>query len=134
MLWTLVGIRLLVPITIESDFSVIPDFSLEYKNDESSFGESFEELYGDNVFLCIDHHLSNREYAENLLYNGGLKIYATMDPKIQKTAESFYENEKNFPTASGDNKLQSAIIVTDHKTGKLKAVVGGRGEKTNNRV
>ena len=74
------------------------------------------------------------QYAENLLYNGGLKIYATMDPKIQKTAESYYENEKNFPASSGDNKLQSAIIVTDHKTGKLKAVVGGRGEKTDNRV
>lgn len=35
--------------------------------DKKLLGESFEELYGDNVFLCIDHHLSNREYAKNLL-------------------------------------------------------------------
>ncbi len=35
--------------------------------DKKLLGESFEEMYGDNVFLCIDHHLSNREYAENLL-------------------------------------------------------------------
>lgn len=35
--------------------------------DKKLLGESFEELYGDSVFLCIDHHLSNREYAENLL-------------------------------------------------------------------
>lgn len=35
--------------------------------DKKLLGEDFEEKYGDRVFLCIDHHLSNREYAENLL-------------------------------------------------------------------
>ena len=30
-------------------------------------GDEFERLYGDRVFICIDHHLSNKEYAENLL-------------------------------------------------------------------
>lgn len=35
--------------------------------DKKLLGEDFENKYGDNVFLCIDHHLSNREYAENLL-------------------------------------------------------------------
>ncbi len=35
--------------------------------DKKLLGEKFEGLYGDKVFLCIDHHMSNREYAENLL-------------------------------------------------------------------
>ena len=35
--------------------------------DKKLLGESFEKEYGDNIWLCIDHHLSNREYAENLL-------------------------------------------------------------------
>lgn len=35
--------------------------------DKKLLGEEYERLYGDNVFLCIDHHLSNRAYAENLL-------------------------------------------------------------------
>ncbi len=35
--------------------------------DKKLLGESFEELYGDNVWLCIDHHMTNREYSENLL-------------------------------------------------------------------
>ncbi|MBR2953673.1 MAG: bifunctional oligoribonuclease/PAP phosphatase NrnA [Clostridia bacterium] len=35
--------------------------------DKKLLGEEFEAKYGDNVFLCIDHHMSNREYAENLL-------------------------------------------------------------------
>lgn len=35
--------------------------------DKKLLGEEFEVEYGDNIFLCIDHHMSNREYAENLL-------------------------------------------------------------------
>ena len=35
--------------------------------DKKLLGEEFESKYGDNVFLCIDHHMSNREYAQNLL-------------------------------------------------------------------
>lgn len=35
--------------------------------DTKLLGEAFEEMYGDDIFLCIDHHMSNREYAENLL-------------------------------------------------------------------
>ncbi len=35
--------------------------------DKKLLGEEFEAKYGDRVFLCIDHHMSNREYAENLL-------------------------------------------------------------------
>lgn len=35
--------------------------------DKKLLGEEFEARYGDNVFLCIDHHMSNREYAENTL-------------------------------------------------------------------
>lgn len=35
--------------------------------DKSLLGDSFAALYGDKVFLCIDHHMSNREYSEYLL-------------------------------------------------------------------
>ena len=35
--------------------------------DKKLLGDDFEAKYGDNVFLCIDHHMSNREYAQNLL-------------------------------------------------------------------
>ncbi len=35
--------------------------------DNKLLGEEFQKLYGDRVWLCVDHHMSNREYAENLL-------------------------------------------------------------------
>lgn len=52
----------------------VDNSEIEYKKiiavdvaDKKLLGEEFEALYGDKVWLCIDHHLSNREYAENLL-------------------------------------------------------------------
>lgn len=35
--------------------------------DRKLLGDSFNRLYGGDVFICIDHHMSHREYAENLL-------------------------------------------------------------------
>ncbi len=119
-------------------------------NEKLSFDEKFEfeeenptgnvqSYFADHIFEqakkdIMDKYGYSEQYTENLLYNGGLKIYATMDPKIQKTAEDYYENAKNFPSSSDENILQSAIIVTEPSTGHLKAIVGGRGEKEDARV
>ncbi len=115
------------------------DFTHGKSGDRKENSGKAQSYFADHIFEeakkdLMEEFEYTEQYAENLLYNGGLKIYATMDPKIQKTAEEFYENDKNFPAASGGAKLQSAIIVNDHKTGKIKAIVGGRGEKTENRV
>ena len=72
--------------------------------------------------------------ATKLLFKGGLKIYTTMDPKVQETMESVFENNRNFPGVWGDNGPQSAMVVLDPYTGQLKGIVGGRGEKKGNRV
>ena len=115
------------------------DFSHGQSDDRKENSGRAQSYFADHIFEeakkdLMEEFEYSEQYAENLLYNGGLKIYATMDPDIQKTAEAFYENDKNFPAASGGNILQSAIIVADHNSGKLKAIVGGRGEKTDNRV
>lgn len=73
------------------------------------------------------------QYAEQLLYNGGFKIYATLDPRLQEIAEEYYENDDNFPKLGGNTAPQSAIIISDPSTGELRAMVGGRGEKVENR-
>lgn len=35
--------------------------------DRKLLGEGFDKQYGENVFICVDHHMSHRQYAENLL-------------------------------------------------------------------
>ncbi len=70
--------------------------------------------------------------AEHLLYNGGYKIYACMDPRIQEIVDNVYENPYNLPSAyrSSDQHLESAIVIIDPYTGDIVALCGGVGEKT----
>lgn len=65
------------------------------------------------------------------LNSGGLKIYTTLDLKMQRAAEkAIAEHLKNDPD------VQTALIAIDPRTGYIKAMVGGRDYKENqyNRV
>jgi len=73
-------------------------------------------------------------FAEDFLCNGGLKIYATVDPRIQDMMEEYYENASNFPKLGGSEIPQSAMVVMEPSTGKIKGIVGGRGKKEGSRV
>ncbi|HPT78792.1 MAG TPA: penicillin-binding transpeptidase domain-containing protein, partial [Candidatus Atribacteria bacterium] len=82
--------------------------------------------------------------AQNLLLNGGLHIYTTVDPEIQKIVEDTLYNWDNYPKTAnpkdsvrrqviGDMVIelpqpQAAAVVLDHNTGELRAIVGGRIE------
>lgn len=73
-------------------------------------------------------------FAEDFLCNGGLKIYATVDTKIQNIMEDYYENASNFPKFAGSDTPQSAMVVMEPATGEIKGIVGGRGQKEGSRV
>ncbi|HBM80290.1 MAG TPA: hypothetical protein DD426_05555, partial [Clostridiaceae bacterium] len=73
------------------------------------------------------------------IYSGGLRIYTTLDPKIQEIAESVAEDPKYYPTLSksiatwGKDKViqpQIGVVIDDYKTGQVRAVVGGRNIKS----
>ncbi len=83
--------------------------------------EDFNEQYG-----------YSREYASNLIYAGGLKIYVTMDPEIQSAMEEVFEDPASFPQYAGIQP-ESAMVVMDPYTGDILGLVGGRGEKTGRR-
>ncbi len=64
--------------------------------------------------------------ADELL-SGGYFIETTMNPALQTLAEDLYANAGNFPAnASDGTKCQSAMAVTDVRTGGYVAIVGGR--------
>ena len=75
----------------------------------------------------------DRSYAEAQIYSGGLKIYSTMDTKVQSAMESVFTDPKNFPTFSGSVQPESSMIVINSQ-GQVLGIVGGRGPKTANRV
>ena len=74
-------------------------------------------------------------YANNMVYYGGLNIYSAEDPDLQAKVEAIYENDANFPAhrEKDEEDPQAAFFAVDY-TGRVIATVGGRGEKTANRV
>jgi len=81
-----------------------------------------------------------RMYGEELLYKGGLKIYTTLDPEIQKIAidslNKIIEDNVKQGIFSDENKdelgvrqPQGAVVVISPKTGEILAMVGGRDYK-----
>lgn len=71
--------------------------------------------------------------AASKLYNGGLKIYATVDPEIQSIAEEVFSEQDNL--APGPNGTpQASMCVMDPYTGEVKAIIGGFGEKEGSRT
>ncbi len=70
-------------------------------------------------------------FATQQVFGGGLKIYTTMDYKIQSAMEEVFENSSNFP--GGAAKAQAAMIIIDPNNGEIKGVIGGKGKKTSSR-
>ena len=68
----------------------------------------------------------SEDFAEQQITNGGLRIYSTIDPEIQKAMENVFENSSNFPNSSAE----SAMVIIDPYTGAVKGIVGGLGAKT----
>ena len=73
-----------------------------------------------------------RDYlSKNYGYNldePGLKVYTSLDPKIQKIAE----RELSQGVASHGSKLQGALVSIDPRTGQVIAMVGGRDPNPGN--
>jgi len=60
------------------------------------------------------------------IFNGGLHIYTTVNPKIQTAAENAFAKAENFPKSVDEIPVQGAITVLETKTGAITAMVGGR--------
>jgi len=81
------------------------------------------------AFVELVHRRLRREYDEADLRSEGLRIFTTLDPRVQGAAERVlerrlaqFDREKRF----GAPGLEGAIVVTDSQTGEVQALVGGR--------
>ncbi|MFA4844778.1 MAG: PBP1A family penicillin-binding protein [Candidatus Margulisiibacteriota bacterium] len=64
------------------------------------------------------------KYGEELVYHGGLKVYTTLDTKMQAAAEAVVTK---FVSGEGKsyNISQAALVSLDPRTGYIQAMVGG---------
>ena len=79
--------------------------------------------------IAEDKNISET-FATNYLYLSGLKIYSTQDSDIQEEVEKeFLKKQYMIKSNDGESTAQAAMVIIDHKTGKILAVAGGLGEK-----
>ncbi len=106
---------------------------------EAEINSYFVDALIDQVIddLAQKYNLSP-DLASNMLYNGGLQIYSTVDLGIQSEMEKVYLNIPAYFGQTAVNSkgervhIQSAMTVMDY-TGHIVGIVGGVGEKTTNR-
>lgn len=71
------------------------------------------------------------EEAADLMINGGLRIYSTLDSNMQNIVEREIEDSSNyyreFIDENGVIQPQAAFVLIEQETGFVKAMVGGRG-------
>jgi len=74
--------------------------------------------------LYVQDYLANK-YGESTLEEGGLKVYTTLDPRLQKIAEQVVKDD----AAKEQKKYKvgnAALVAMDPKTGQILAMVGSK--------
>lgn len=114
-----------------------------------SAGEADSDTSGNNVFSWYTEAVFNsvrddlmekygysRYVASTSIYTGGLRIYTLMDPEVQNVLEEIYEANSPdvFLATSEALQPESSMVVIDPYTGDVLGLVGGRGNKTQNRI
>ncbi len=71
------------------------------------------------------------KYGKDLLYKGGLKIYTTLNSRMQRAAQKAVEKgleefEAREGKGKGKGQVQGALVALDPQTGYILAMVGGR--------
>lgn len=122
----------------ESEYATALEESLELRISEKG-GDGVNLWYVDMVIEDVIADLEeqygySRGTANLLLYRGGLKIYTAMDYSVQTLLERYYSDAGNFPSADGEERPQSAMIVIDPYSGDVLGVAGAIGKKVGNRL
>ncbi|WP_243450420.1 PBP1A family penicillin-binding protein [Desulfosporosinus sp. Sb-LF] len=92
--------------------------------------ESLSGQYAPYLDYVIEEAINRLGFTEAQILSGGLQIYTQMNPVIQKEAQDVYKDNSIFPAGKEDQTLQSGVVIIDHHTGAIKALVGYRGEST----
>lgn len=100
---------------------------------------STQSYFVDEVVKSLIKDLSEQkgistQSAEDMIYNSGLKIYTTLEPKVQKALDEVFTDDTFFPDVNEEAKRreeipQAAMVVVDPATGAVRGLYGGYGEK-----
>lgn len=114
----------------EHDKAVAEQINIQLPKPSKKPASSVEDLIETDVINSLITQGYTETEANTLYFNGGLKIRTTIDKNMQSDLETEFNNRGNFPgTEIGPDGIpqpQAAMVVLDYRTGKIKALIGGR--------
>ncbi|HNN30189.1 MAG TPA: transglycosylase domain-containing protein, partial [Agitococcus sp.] len=84
------------------------------------------------AFLDVVRRQLKQEYQEDDLNSEGLRIFTTLEPRVQTVAQNAFNQQVAKLRAAGKRTqaLQGAVVIANPENGELLAVVGGYGTFT----
>ena len=82
------------------------------------------------AFIDLVRRQLHKEYKEEDLSSEGLRIFTTLDPRVQDAADAAFTSnlarlQKNYGKRMAD--VQGAVLVSNPENGELLAAIGGNG-------
>ena len=116
---------------VKTELKVVADKS-RLNTDQEVYSDFVVALIDDVVDMLVSEKKYDRDAAEEAVYNGGYKIYATLNKQVQSSLEKVYTTSSYFsaPVSSknGKTKPQSSMTVMDYE-GHVVGIIGGRGKR-----
>lgn len=105
---------------------------------EAKKSTTTQSYFVDQVILDVKKALMKEKgMSETMalakIYSGGLKIYTTMDPDVQRSMDEVFNDSKYFIGVEAKTKKllehpEAGMVVIDPETGEVKGMRGGYGE------
>lgn len=134
ILWKMHDLGMITDEEYEQAKMEAPEFKKTQRQEEVNSKQSYfvDQVISDVIDDLVANMGYTKQLASRLVYSGGLKIYATIDPEVQAVVDDVYLDESSFPTLKGVIQPESAMVVMTSE-GDVVAMIGGRGEKVINR-
>ncbi|XEC92601.1 PBP1A family penicillin-binding protein [Paenibacillus tarimensis] len=102
------------------------DVAKEEEYDPNNAKIPSNETYMAFVDYAIEEAIRVTGKSEEELRIGGYHIYTTLNAGAQSVMEKEFDNDDNFEKSPDEQQVQGAMIIIDHRTGDIEAMVGGR--------
>ena len=107
--------------------------SVDEKEPDTIYNWYDEQLITDVMNDLMEQYGYSSLVASDMVYSGGLRIYACVDQNVQSIVESVYSDRSNLDlTSNSGQEIQSAIVIVDPE-GNIVGLAGALGDKTTNR-
>jgi 1A family penicillin-binding protein len=103
---------------------ITADEEQQAKTEKVNFSAVSTGITAPHFVFMVEDYLAQK-YGEQTLEEGGMKVYTTLDPKLQKIAEQVVKDDVNKESKKY-NVGNAALVAIDPKTGQILAMVGSK--------